>query len=187
MDADLQVTWHDGTNGKRRGFAVVLGWDCRAICEHDQKGDHGIHGDEWNYIVGIEDAALVLTVSVSEWSAKSRPFPFVLGDNPLVEMTWHFAYPTSEEAIKDGEQRQACVFVPMGCIRSASGSSFCASSLWKAHAQPGRLQSETFWRTLETALDARLILLHEARRAVEDVSRCSHCGGAGVIRRQEQP
>jgi hypothetical protein len=73
----MSITWTKGPDGLQRGFARRPGYDCRTACEHADKGDHGWHGDEWDFIVRQDGVALCLTVYTGYFA-----------DRPALEAEW---------------------------------------------------------------------------------------------------
>lgn len=176
-----------------RVFSVEPGYDCRAECQHERRGDHGICSDIWTYAVVDRDARAALefqlstpfhpaTVDVSSLSDFSRKFG---GRN----VAMHFGYPTSKEQVLGRPTSTNCAYV--GTCYDAGTWGLMADELAAHFDQAQGLEGvgdpltrqPALWAALEDKL-AALVTQRRADRLSDGDLRwrvCEHCGGAGVV------
>lgn len=178
----------------KRSIETVPGWDCiRAPCGRNGCGvhpgsNHGIHNDEWVYIVSEGDFALVLSVY-------SRIYPATVPEDVVQrakerdgliasDLTMHVGFRYDREQVMSDYRGRACAYVAGG--RCYGGSSEFTSvsqadALARAHHdRVNREQGEAFWQALEAKLrewrDSTPLERADARW-----QRCVHCDATGTI------
>ena len=112
-------------------------------CKHDPKGDHGIDGGSWWYVVSDGPRAVSLMVLANRYpESVARPLPECLNKPMATGLTQHDADP-------DGRR---CEWVEGG--RCHCDSSYMAGGrLWEERGDPTQFeQPEAFWLALEAEL-----------------------------------
>lgn len=111
---------------------------------------HGVHGDEWMYIVRSGDFALALTVYTDDYRDGKLPgYPFSWRDGPEgADLSLHAPFPTYDES------PNKCGFVRSGsCFRAWSGA-LVARNFWRDWSDRERFeQRDMFWGGLRIRLD----------------------------------
>ena len=131
------------------------GWDCirnpcgQGGCGTNPGSSHGIHCEDWHYVV--TDGKIALSLEVA-----SGVFPESVPDDLL----WHSCYPSGSYLLlhvassllkDDSKVDRPCELVEGGwCCMPFSGCSI-ASAFWDEHAgkDGGFVQPESFWEALE--------------------------------------
>jgi hypothetical protein len=170
----------------RRASFRRPGYDCRRECKHTPKGDHGWHGDEWIYVVGDEEGALVLTIFANEFegdpalTAELRRGASERSQRACgSDLTLHTRFPIDVEHVREAAQGTKCEYVVGRCF-TAWTSARQADDFFTEHGADTFDQSIAFWdafseRFLELMADAR------ARRVDTTHAQCPTCAGAGVV------
>lgn len=132
------------------------GYDClNAPCQHEVKGDHGIHCDEWIYVVldRAKNCALTLTVFTDKFPETVRTLPDVLNKIWGADLTLHvppYLLGRLEPEMKD------CAWVSGGCVCDWS-SSLAADGFWTRHGADARMeQGSAFWQQLDALFNSLL-------------------------------
>lgn len=170
----------------RRYRNTVPGYDCRTTCEHEYGGDHGIHGDDWIYVVEAADrkTALVLTVFSHKYppTVDVANLPAVMIRPVGADLSLHVSLPTTPDACVTPHEGVRCAYVDGGCHTHYT-SALAARDFYTKHGNGDVEPTEAFWRELEAVfvrLDAKA--REDARKAAE-WQRCNHCDGLGRIRK----
>ncbi len=127
---------------------VEPGYDCRKVCQHERKGDHGIRCDEWWFVVVDGDHAVTLTVFSGKFPASVDVLGFAgtrCAESVGCGLALHRADP---EGVR-------CEYVRGG--RCSSEASYLGGeAFWKKFgvADAGTRQPESFWQALEAKLIA---------------------------------
>jgi hypothetical protein len=112
-------------------------------CQHDPKGDHGIDGGVWWYVVSNGPRAVSLMVLATNFPESVDRAISALLKGPLATQLLHH--------IADPEGRE-CQYVEGG-LCSCDGSYMAGSMLWKEYGDPTKPeQPEAFWLALEAEL-----------------------------------
>jgi len=178
------IEWSRGTGEMRRSSWREPGYDCRRECKHENKGEHGWHCDEWIYVVGDANGALVLEVTSQqfadderlsiEWRRRTR---LPEGSN----LRLHLAFPVEVESIRTADDGTACDFIGAECCFPGGYWALLAGELWeRLSASPTLAQPETFWQGLETKY-REIMADRLAERKDTTHAQCPTCKGAGVI------
>ena len=131
---------------ERKSFKIP-GYDCRdGRCQHTPKGDHGICGEEWVYVVKGGDRAV-------STSLHTRIYPATVPARPLDDppyyggIGFHRGWQPYEECTS-----RPCDWVDGGKCYSDVGFGI-GDDLWKRTGDAARFeQSEEFWKLLESYL-----------------------------------
>lgn len=126
---------------------VEPGYDCRTVCKHERKGEHGICSDVWFFVITDGRRAVSLSVFSADYPATvERPLPECLDKSSGVGLCWHEA--THAE---DSEGRE-CDVLPAGRCKGDT-TYLGARDFWREHGDPRQLaQAEEFWIALEAKL-----------------------------------
>lgn len=180
------------------------GYDCTQKCEHDRKGQHGVHGDELMLVVrggaanvgdGLQEAAaLVIYTNVRKGEYAMRPF-YDKYKTMAAEVALHCSYPTDEEAVRLGPGPGAeCTLVDGGRCFLAERRHI-VDDIWlpedDAALGDGLLRPDAAEFVLEGISGAweRLTkYFHEAIKKARVLRaelpvQCPHCHGNGVVPR----
>lgn len=166
----------------RRTWFKTEGWDCRAECKHTPNGDHGIHCEEWIYVVHAEDnrTALSLTVNTGKYPAsvqQSNKAPWG------TDVTLHASFPAEKESLHDEWRGMACSFVDPPYCETHATSCLKADELWKRFGNNAQIeQSEQFWAALEALFWAWNDKARTTWHELQKWQRCSHCDGQGIVK-----
>lgn len=196
---DIEIAWHPYTAPDGRAFEVGHyvrpGYDCREKCEHGKTGSdgqHGIHGDEWCYILRHERASLVLRLgtaflrgAVVALLAKSMDHHSSLSGSDL---TLHTEFVTDVEDIRTPPEPDDCPYTISGkCMACPRSTALGADDLLEK-ANPSSTHDivrvgELVWPHMIKWFDAWYTdVLKEAAQA-ERVVQCPHCKGTGLVER----
>ena len=166
----------------KREQKKVPGYDCGwhgEKCQHDTKGEHGISGGYYLYLIVADegDLALVFTVHAAEYPAtveeprRSR----LLGGLPLCFWHLHATFPFDMSQI--GTKPSPCDVLPSGACYGDGGHYSGPEKILVQHGTPGVFdQPESFWHALET-LFADVAPGIRAGRADHLWRVCPACGG----------
>jgi hypothetical protein len=147
---------------------------------------HGIHNEQWHYVVSRGDIALALEVGsgiylpctdTSRFGADStQPHGFM-----LVE---HIGFPTDIETIRRASSGASCFHVDGGRCFGGDSTALGATEFFDAHfvTSAGFKQPDSFW----SALEDRLVVharAADAKRVDLIYERCHRCDGVGAVRR----
>jgi len=183
-----------------RAVFSPLGYDCRAQCEHEKKGDHGVRCDELIFVVrsaGATEIAAALSLGCGTNALKGKPGYPSKDVIRTYDLTLHKAFPTSEGDIR--EQRPSpCALLPDGmCYFLDSTSALQADAVWSdefAKALAGApfdreylaeraFAVEGLWERLGAEFRERYNkALNQAAQAPE---RCPTCEGKGLVPKSE--
>jgi hypothetical protein len=173
----------------RRHSEIVPGYDCFNECKHPSKGNHGIHGDEWHYVVVSDDGhiALALTVytdiyppTVEKWQRDSeRP---IEERRSGTDLTYHVGFSTTRGEMRDYDPKTWGSECPhVGRCDASRTTALGAGEFFRAHGDSNQFeQAESFWAALEEKLAERE---GEFRGERVDLAwrRCRGCDGLGVV------
>jgi hypothetical protein len=168
------------------------GYDCirnpcgKYGCGTNPGSSHGVHNEEWLYVVKDGDVAMSLLVG-------SRVYPETVPqreewrrEGPRGnDLTLHVGFPVDRDEIA-GTGTDKCEFVsggtcyPGGRWSTAIGADRFVKRFFVVDA--GFEQPETFWRALED------LCIDKGKQARADrvdtkYQRCIHCDGTGTVRR----
>lgn len=132
----------------KREHYVRPGYDCRKECLHEPKGEHGICGDTWFYVVSDGKRAVSLEILSDRYppTVERALLPDVLQKPMAACLVTHVADPDA-----DPEQAK-CKWVEGGLCR-VDGSYLGARAFWNEHGDPKQPeQGEAFWLALEAEL-----------------------------------
>lgn len=131
----------------KRVTSAVPGYDCRVECKHDNKGDHGVHCEEWWYAVVDEETNQALSLMVfsnefpngyaASWSWAEKP--------KGVSLQFH----------RTTELGNPCEFIEGPCATEPFGAMY-TERFFEVHGVPRREQPESFWQSLEQMLRERI-------------------------------
>ena len=124
------------------------GYDCRTKCVHEVKGDHGIHCDEWWYVVKDGDVAVSLNIFSGIWPKTAPHVPSALDPDrwPMAaDLTVHVAFPVDEYS----QEERECQWVEGGKCYGCHSSTLWAADFYKKHGVDKYEQPESFWLALE--------------------------------------
>jgi hypothetical protein len=181
----------------QRSFVAKLGYDCRKVCLHERKGDHGIHCTEWVYTVVDHDAriALELEVYTPFYPESVEPTRFlhnIIDQKPFRGsfLRWHFGYATNRAQILAGPASEHCALIGR-CW--AGGSGLDAEPLVNQHfernvedgwARSSNQLSEqpALWAALEQRLETICETFSAERKVDGDLKWqvCAACAGTGT-------
>lgn len=163
-----------------RHFQRTPGYDCRVQCQHQEKGDHGTHCDEWWYavVLGPGDFALSLRVFAGNFPGRTR--------KPQgTDLTGHagFFLEDDEDAFRLGQPLGSCPYLGRCSISHTTGLG--AREFYEQHGiqkfNGTGEQPESFWVALEDR--ARLLAAEAHKRRLDPkLHRCPRCDGRGVVR-----
>ncbi len=101
---------------------VMPGYDCTTECKHTSKGQHGIHGDEWRFIIRTESHALSLACYTCVLNGCYFRIPY--GQKGHIEGAWL--------NLHDGRKPTgACDILVQGCS-PAGDSAILAETIFDA-------------------------------------------------------
>jgi hypothetical protein len=127
---------------------TVPGYNCTVECPHEPKGLHGIHDDNWFYVVSEGKWVAVLTVFSGNYPKSvdtSKMYPEQLIPSG--------AYLTFHHAAVDGEP---CEYVPGGFCKS-DGTCLGAARFFEEYGDKTQFtQPETFWKAFEEKLQRQM-------------------------------
>jgi hypothetical protein len=158
------------------------GYDCRnAPCQHEEKGDHGISGGYWRFVVVADegDLALVLTVFADDYpdtvpAAVRKRWRDDRARDLLTSLDVCSLFPTDRDDV--GHSGRPCEWLGVPCFRGWS-SSLQGAELLKASGHPYQAEpTEALWLALEEKL-TRLAPQIRADDASKAWARCPTCGG----------
>lgn len=179
-----------------RASHKIPGYDCirhpcgKRGCGTHPGSSHGLHNEEWVYVVKDGDVALALTVgsrvypeSVPEREEWAREGP--QGN----DLTLHVGFPVDRDEIAGrGDNKAKCELVAGGlCYQSGRWSSSLAARDFVEHhfvIGAGFDQPEFFWRALEVRC-AEMGKRARMERVDTKYERCAHCDGTGTVRRAD--
>ena len=142
-------------SGLRRITHVRPGYDCRNVpCKHERKGDHGIAGDEWTYVVTDGQTAINLSVLTSRYPDTVPPVAREVAREAInrdgygnlpSDLGRHFTKRVSEWECP----LESCLWLDgQPCFYDGSGLQ--ALEFWLAHGDGSKPeQGEAFWVALE--------------------------------------
>lgn len=169
----------------RRFSHLRPGYDCiRTPCGVNGCGTnpgacHGIHGDEWIYVVSDGVVALSLTVYSSDFPAT------VPKDDrgPMgADLTVHATFPTRIEDVREQSTGESCEYVTAGrCFTAGSWCTRAAAFFTRSGAVYGFTQPEAFWLALEAEWAELAKPAYLERK--DGHMRCPHCDGGGTVSR----
>lgn len=174
------------TTATRKYHKTVPGYDCRTTCAHTPKGDHGIHGDEWIYIVEAEDrkTALALTVFSNKYppTVDIANLPAALIRPIGADLSLHVSFPTEPDACLSTAVGQDCAYVN-GTCHTYYTSALVARDFYTEHGGGDVDPTEAFWRALEAVFISLNASARESAHKAAEWQRCNHCDGLGRIRK----
>lgn len=155
----MSTQWRNGSPGLRRATIREPGFDCRTECKHEEKGDHGWHGDEWIYVVSNGIAAISLSVMTAFFAddevlnAESvASFRSIFCGRRYDEqltiggaMAWHSPFKRLDE------EPAECEFIESHQCWGSHESLFAGARFWRMFKGRGDQieRPETFWMALE--------------------------------------
>lgn len=183
------VEWRDGGVRLRRAVDRRAGWDCRRRCQHEKKGEHGWHCDEWHYVVGDGRSALVLQVSAAEfaddpkltaeWQRSSIRDSRFSKPHGIMVVT-HLPFRALEEDVRSNDEGSECAYVEGGRCWTDGGRYTLAEEVFAKHGdRRGREQPESFWLELERLFGE---IVDYAVREYGHRARCPTCAGVGIVK-----
>ncbi len=180
----------------QRVFNVSPGYDCRVECQHEHKGQHGIHCDEWVYTVVDRDAHAALELEVY------TPFyPATVDKRAILEvrkpfcggiLLLHYGYATSREAVLEADAERNCAYIgtcypaTFGLAAGVLVNKYFDNNLEDGWPNgPGNQLEEqpNLWAALEARL-AELVEYGERQRREDGDLKwrvCECCKGAGTL------
>lgn len=181
----------------KRITRAVRGYDCRKVCEHEHKGDHGISGGHyvWALVNAEGDIAISLNIHVTNFPESVEPWAvtraeqrmrddLASGSGPLGVLCYHTAFPTSAEQVLT-EHAGPCDFLS-GKLCFDAGSSGLATREFPYTLDKRRLialtQGEEFWTAMEARL-TRATARIRADRMDTKIVICPTCHAKGYIER----
>ncbi len=127
----------------------VPGYDClHAPCNHATKGEHGIHGEEWWYVVKDGDRAVAVSL-MTENFPPTVPLWKVRGGPAAGPVSFHREWQEHEH-----ENQQRCEWVTGGKCYSDYGF-VLGDEVWSSGDTSRFEQGEGFWTILESYLPDR--------------------------------
>lgn len=152
-------------------------------CGKNAGSNHGIHCDEWYFILKAEDIVGVFVVF-------TRTFPASVPRDAYLEsrkssssgFELHKSWPTDREKVREGIPGNECKHLtPSRCFVEHSSLGY-ADEIWKRLGSDVGIdaQSEVFWLELE-AWFTRWVGEVRAERADTKYRRCQHCDGLGTV------
>lgn len=165
----------------RRISGVTPGYDCiRNPCGRNgcvaPDGVHGIHSDEWNYVVTDGEFALSATIFSGTYP-ETVPLHHILGlgQPKCAGLFKHSLHYHEERHIQYGPTARECEWIGDGsqpCFGSSAFGLLWSDEWFKKYGVPHFEQTESFWVELE-------VLWAEARAATARLRPCAHCGAKG--------
>lgn len=150
-------------------------------CGTNAGNNHGIHYDEWNYVVS--DGQVALHLCVSSWVfPASVPLDDHLCSKTPEGMFFqvHRSFPTCREEVKDQDQHK-CEFVTSNRCFTDEPQYLRSEALHKElDAAPKFEQEEPFWLRLEAAWEKLAKPVYDERMDFT-YERCLACDGTGTV------
>ena len=164
------------------------GYDCRTVCTHTPRGDHGISSDRWIFAVRDMDRhiALEFVISTPNYPVSvGERYIFYRSFSPSV-LIWHYAHPTSKDEVL-GSPAADCDYLGK-CYRNNGSTTYERELFERIFVMPSAgthtpEQPESFWLALEHELDTRATALEAARLEDGDLKWkvCGCCHGERVV------
>lgn len=154
-------------------------YDCGvdgSTCQHEKKGNHGRHGEEWEYVVSNGLVAVQLTIY------SGVGLNGAIHHDPIcADLYTHVDFVTDETRIRDGEVgAHPCKLIEV--CRGTIGYGLLAMEQFEPLIRLDQIQSEEFWAALEAFFMKELPRVEKTRAEMSKVHRCEHCKGEGLIR-----
>lgn len=169
----------------QRSITTIPGYDCRTVCLHKPKGKHGIHNDEWLYVVKDMDAHCALELTISTNIFPDTVETHHVSRNPSrthtgMNLSRHFAHPTDRDQVLSVPEPCAYIGKCYVATWGLRADTFAKNHFISAH---GREQQELFWRAFESDLREEIAVCHAARLVDGDLKWkvCVCCAGERVV------
>lgn len=173
------IDWKESkTPGLRHALITTPGYDCRAgRCTHKAKGGHGVHNEEWIYVVSNGEAAINLIVSSGIYPATVKHIEIQAPEGVCLGL--HVPWAVIEDDIRSGSAGEPCAFIDRPCF---SDIGFLrAEAVFNKYFSRShdKNQPESFWIGLEREFKE---LLDQARATRPAAKRCLTCAGTGLLK-----
>lgn len=196
--ADVELHWRSLLDGDGRAFEAASyvrpGYNCGpggAHCQHERKGDHGKHCDEWHYVVRRERAALVLQVQTAAMNGvPDLSFRRIIGASfQGNDLTMHVEFLVDVDSLRSDSALTVCEFTQSGRCCCPYTTGLGARELVdvlsaRGHAfrsDPG--PGDMIWAALIARFDEWYARALAANAEVERHARCPTCNGTGIVER----
>ncbi len=167
--------------GLRRGFYAAPAFNCGPEgrdCKHKLKGDHGIHGEDWYYVVSNGTVAAQLLVFSGIGTTGD-----ILHRPIATSLSFHVDFLPEESDIRELKPHRGDCKLVEQCFGTIGYGALYARDLFEALLRQYATQSEELWLALENFFVTELPNIDRRRAEMSKISRCSHCNGEGLIRR----
>lgn len=182
-DGSVHCAVEDWSRNWKRSQRKIPGWDCRngnCVNPSCTTRTHGIHNEEWVYILTSADKATVGTLTVN-----SRDYPATVAPDPrspeAKDLTLHVAFNYRDKNLDLHQAtRSACCWLdnrPGNCEKT---SYLDAGPVWAAGNKTFFEQGEEFWQAFEKWF-ARVDAEVRDGRSEMQTGTCPHCCGAGQV------
>ena len=187
--------WKPLAPGVEKRVRRKPGYDCRVICRHSPKGEHGQHGDELWLELRREDVAVRLQLythardGVLEDSSFTRQYGYI-------NAAWlhaHFGFVVEVADVRTGATPEKCDVLREGMCWSSEGSTSTARELFTDADKPAVVAhltaSDVELRVLDLVPEvwarmlAKMDSLRETALAAHAAlpKHCHHCMGSGLL------
>ena len=135
----------------KRVFKSITGYDCvNAPCKHDEKGDHGIHAEEWRYALVDDEGAMAITLT-----CYTDRFPDTVPESPALSFIRPImgAVIMLHTAFSSGGEKALRKCDLLGRCAIYGESYMIADEIVKKHAVAEQEQSDAFWDAMKEIYD----------------------------------
>lgn len=170
-----------GSPRPKRSSNKIPGWDCpNGNCAKPgcTTRTHGIHAEEWVYVLTSADKETVGTLTVNSQQHLQREAPPRVPDPR--DITLHVAFNYRHNGELREATRSACCWLdnrPGNCEKT---SYLDAEPVWAAGNKTTFEQGEEFWLAFEEWF-AKADAAVRATRTTMATDTCPHCGGSGRV------